>query len=132
MASNQINVKAYTDWMNTAVVETTENISKEFLYNLWDEVVLGNPVVTGLSKFSWRMTPDRKSWFKPELPPYSGFERVFPDPERPNLDKYKRIHKTFVLFNNQEYVVNLNEDNSKPYYQFIENGIDRAKLKTKF
>lgn len=143
MTAKTINIKSYTDWMNTRVIEATEFKSKQYLYNLWDEIVYNTPVRTGLAMFSWRMAPSVKGTFKPILQEgegelfdpntgvFAGFSRVFPPPEKPNLEKYKkRIYKKFVLYNNQEYVVKLNEDESKYYYQFIDDGIRRAAFKT--
>ena len=139
-----VDVKHYVDWMQASVVEATEKPSKQFLYNLWDEIVLNTPVRTGLARFSWRMAPSTKGTYKPtllegegelydsETGQFAGFSRVFPDPARPNLEKYKRIYKKFVLYNNQDYIVKLNEDETKYYYQFIDDGIARAIFKTNY
>ena len=43
----------------------------------------------------------------------------------------KHKYKKFFLFNNQDYIANLNEDEKRYYYQFIEDGMKRAVSKTK-
>jgi len=137
-------IEKYTDWLNESVLEITRKNNKKLLYNLWDEIVPFTPVQTGLAMYSWRMTPGQKSTYKPVLKQgegelfdsdtgaFAGFTRVFPEPERPNIERYgKRKFENFYLFNNQDYVANLNEDESKHYYQFIDDGIKRAVAKTK-
>ncbi len=142
MAFQGIDANHYKGFMEEAVIEATGNKSKQFLYNLWDEIVLYTPVVTGLAMFSWRLTPSNPSSYKPKLTSELIYNsdvgkgvvnsvRVFPEPERPNLEKYRRIYKKFVLFNNQEYVSKLNENENKYYYQFIDDGIRRAVEKSK-
>lgn len=140
MAFKGIDANHYLGFMDNTIIEATGNKNKEFLYNLWDEIVPNTPVDTGLAMYSWRMTPSNPSSYKPK--PEAGMlfnengglikhVRVFPEPKRPNLEKYRRIYKKFVLFNNQEYVAELNENEEKYYYLFIDNGIRRAIEKSK-
>lgn len=135
-------ISKYADWLNETVIDIIDIQNKEFLNNLWDEVTNGTPVATGLTKYSWRMTPSVKSNYKPQ--PHTEMIsldkegrgeykriRAFPDPERPHIFSSRRNFKKYVMFNNQDYVFELNENSSKPYYQFIENGIDKAIQKSK-
>jgi len=127
----------YVDFMNASVVEITSKQNRRLLYALWDNVVPKTPVRTGLAMFSWRMTPSVKSTYFPKLSQHDmnlsdGNQRIFPPPERPDLDKYKRInYKKFVLFNNQQYVADINQDEKKYYYQWIETGIRKALIQAK-
>lgn len=140
-ATEGIDINAYVDWLDEFVIEATGSANKKFLYNLWFEIVPFTPVKTGLAMFSWRMTPGQKSNYKPSGSSNLTFDsgvgrgvvketRIYPEPEVPNLDKYKRMYKHFYLFNNQNYVASLNDDETKYYYQFIDDGIRRAIAKT--
>lgn len=138
-----IGLKGYVDW-GTKTVEKIFTLDKvRLLNNLWDQVVLNTPVLTGLAMYSWRMTPNQRSSYKPILAPgdgelydvdtgrFTGYTRVFPEPDKPDMKKFTKKWKRIVLFNNQDYVAGLNENEAKYYYQFIDNGIRVAIARTK-
>lgn len=137
------NIKQFKDFANETVIEIFEAENKKLLYNLWDEIVPNTPVRSGLAMFSWRMTPGQKSTYKPIMDlddgsrydpvtgKFSGYVRIYPEPDRPVLEKYTRKWKNYYLFNNQDYVAGLNENEDKYYYQFIEDGIQRAIFRSK-
>ena len=118
--------------MNEQVIEVTESVSWQFQSKLWYNVIEGNPVVSGLSKFSWHMVKGQKTEYQPVLPTnYTYLEgRVFGDPAKPNILRTGSLQKVYTMFNNQAYVPGLNENTNKPYYGFIDDGIKRAALAT--
>jgi len=112
-----------------------------FLYDLWDNVAMKTPVYTGTLRYSWRMTPGKASTYtatpaKVRISKGQVF-RKYPDPARPNLEKYTNRWNQFFLVNNQPYAQVVNDDENKAgygyseTYNWIEQGISIALAKAK-
>lgn len=138
-----LDVEQYIDWMQTNVIRTSQAKNEIFLRNLWNSIVPNTPVRSGLAKFSWRMTAGQKSSYKPSIEgggfgeiykadgKFAGYKRVFPDPDPPKYHVFRRFdYKAIFLFNNQDYITELNENEEKEYYQWINDGLDRAVAKS--
>lgn len=129
-----INIEKYLGFMDQQVIETTNKVSHQFLNNMWTNITEGNPVHSGLSKFSWKMTNSNPSTSKPMLP--EGYDwkkdgKVFDDPPKPPVLRTGKHYKTYFMTNNQRYVTKLNDnDVSKYYFGFIDDGIRKAVLQT--
>ena len=127
-----INVEQYLGFMNQQVIEVTEATNKRFLNNLWNNVVEGNPVKSGLSRYSWRLVGGEPTGYLPKLGNYNPKDgTVFGYPAKPKALRTGKTFKQYSMFNNQNYVVKLNESETKYYYQFINNGIAKATMETK-
>lgn len=123
------------------IIRVMGKANKAFLYDLWDFVAGRTPIYTGTLKYSWRMTPGRPSTYKATQAKVriknGKVFRKYPDPERPNLEKYTDRWNQFFLTNNQTYTQVVNDDETKatygyPFtYNWIENGIETALYRAK-
>ena len=127
-----MDINKYLSFMNEQVIEVTESVSWQFQSKLWYNVIEGNPVVSGLSKFSWHMVHGDKTDYQPTMPSgYTYLEgRVFGDPPKPKVLRSGTLRKKYTMFNNQSYVPGLNDNLGKDYFGFIDDGIRRAALAT--
>jgi len=122
--------------MGKDIIRVIGKANKLFLYDLWDYVAMETPVYTGTLRYSWRMTPGKTSSYKatPAKVRVSKGQvyRAYPDPKRPNLEKYTDRWNQFFLTNNQGYTQVVNDDERKAGYGYpntygwIERGIDTA------
>lgn len=127
-----MDIDKYVGFMNEQVIEVTKSVSWQFQYKLWYNVIEGNPVVSGLSKFSWNMVAGEKTNYQPVLPTsYTYLEgRVFGEPAKPSVLRTGILKSKYTMFNNQSYVPGLNDNLQKSYGGFIDDGIRRATLAT--
>lgn len=129
-----IDINKYMGFMKEQVIDVSNGVSHQFLNNMWTNITEGNPVHSGLSKFSWKMTNSYPSKSHPIMP--DGYDwkvdgRVFGDPPKPPVLRTGKHYKTYFMTNNQKYVTKLNDaDTSKYYFGFIDDGIRRAVLQT--
>ena len=97
-------------------------LQKEFAENIYNEVTREGvtPYDTGTFVWSWRVSPVLHGY----LPPVKEHGGAFPP--KMNLDErdFKRMHKTFYVYNNQRYANKLNS--MKKYENFIEGAVERA------
>ena len=80
--------------------------------NMWKALVNETPVDTGTARYSWILTPGRPSSRKPQYPdPYQP--NYYGMPPEPEVYKYTYRWINWYIVNNQDYIVSLNEGNSK-------------------
>jgi len=106
----------------------------EFVENVWDEVVLNplHPRDTGTLQFSWKAIPymgggqgAAGDTFHPSIQEYNS------PATRPDFSQYKRQWRSWILFNNQPYLMRVNDLPNKPYTGWIDAGYRRAVAKSK-
>lgn len=127
-----MDINKYLSFMDEQVVQVTNAVSHQFLHNMWYNIIDGNPVVSGLSRYSWRLTQSSPSTSRPQLMQNYQYNdgRVYGEPPKPQVLRTGTLYKNYFMVNNQDYVTDLNEDTSRYYFGFIDDGIRRAVLQT--
>ena len=118
------------------IVDEVDKFKNNYVYAIWDELMIRTPVDTGTLKFNWRVAPGESggSYNKPR--PKDGAKNYYGAPERPVLEKYKRNWRQIRIYNNTDYIMNVeNNDYLKPTAKtagnrdFIKNSVAAAKLR---
>jgi len=99
--------------------------TKDFLYDLWFELVELTPVDTGRARASWYVTGGAP---KRVVLPDGQYD--FPSP--PDLDKYKRNYTKWFVSNTAPYIEFLNAGHSRQAPSgFIQQAIAKVTLRYK-
>jgi len=143
MAKNGIDQKDIKRFgeMGADIIKVIGKANKLFLYDLWDHIAMKTPIYTGTLRYSWRMTPGSPSSYRPKSASVNTsngvVQRKYPDPKRPNLEKYTNRWNQFFLVNNQPYTQVVNDDERKAgygypkTYNWIDRGLSAALAKAK-
>lgn len=101
---------------------------KDFALAIWDEVVLSpiHPRDTGTLQHSWKMIPYIGGGSGNAGDTYKPVKDQYGKPDKLNLDKYSKRWTNYVLFNNQPYTMVVNDNQDKPYANWIEQGFYKA------
>ena len=126
---NKTNVSTFAKLGTTIEGIVKEDVAR-FVETVWDELVMTpvHPRDTGTLQHSWKVVPyTGNGTYLAYYPPVDEYPRPAPL----DLTKYKRQWSNFVLYNNQPYLMRVNDLQGKPYSNWIEIGFAKAVAKFK-
>lgn len=96
---------------------------RQFMLDVWTELVNTTPVKTGKARYSWKISPG--SPYTKEIP-----DGQYGYPPLPNLDRYVRNWTKWYIANTAPYIAELNQGSSKQAPTgFVEIAIDRVTIR---
>ena len=105
---------------NKIIMHLVEVHKRAFLIDLWRQLVIESPEVTGKMRNSWKISPVKPTTV--EIP-----EGTYGFPDTPNLDRYKVNYTKWFVTNTAPYTALVNYQTAKQVPKlFIERARDKV------